>query len=203
MPGRITRWPVACRGAPRPFFAARGVGFKGYTQGVQLVIDLLTALMSTAEGSPEDNRNTPAHQAAHLFHIWFKTDLSVASVARDLNVSPEHLSREFKREFGPSPQEYLAQMRVRRAAQLLRETTLPHKTILEQCGFDTPSTFYRVFEQHMGTTPRQYRNSQLDRCVVCGRRQVQRLWRGARTSTPQFHHHLGRLIAQFAGPGLP
>jgi Transcriptional regulator containing an amidase domain and an AraC-type DNA-binding HTH domain len=40
---------------------------------------------------------------------------------------------------------------------MLRTTDLPVQTIGEQCGFDSPSYFGKVFRQYMSMTPKDYR----------------------------------------------
>ena len=52
----------------------------------------------------------------------YREPLDVKTLARAAKLSPAHFSREFRREFGESPHQYLLGRRLERAATLLRTT---------------------------------------------------------------------------------
>lgn len=87
------------------------------------------------------------------------TDLSVAALARSVNVSEVYLRRMFRRLTGVSPMAWIRRRRVERATILLRETAQPLKMIAETCGFSDPSFFHQVFRSITGSTPGQCRSS--------------------------------------------
>ncbi len=72
-------------------------------------------------------------------------------------VSRAHLSRSLKLSHGLTPTQFVNRLRVERAAQLLGTTTEEIGSIALECGFDTLSYFYRLFEKRYGRTPRAYR----------------------------------------------
>jgi AraC family L-rhamnose operon regulatory protein RhaS len=63
----------------------------------------------------------------------------------------------FTREFGISPHRYAMQMQVREACQRLRNTTQPVKTIMHDLGFESRTTFLRMFRRVTGMTPAEFR----------------------------------------------
>ncbi|MCF6445885.1 AraC family transcriptional regulator [Nereida sp. MMG025] len=71
--------------------------------------------------------------------------------------SHEHVCRTCKTVTGLTPSDYINQIRIEFAAHLLRSDEKPINDIVEDCGFDNTSYFYRLFRQQYGTTPRQYR----------------------------------------------
>lgn len=71
--------------------------------------------------------------------------------------SHEHVCRTCKSVTGMTPSEYINQVRIAYAAQLLRGDEHTIDDIVAQCGFDNSSYFYRLFRRQFGTTPRQYR----------------------------------------------
>lgn len=83
---------------------------------------------------------------------------SVADLARRLNISREHLSRQFRAATGISPMDYLIRRRLGFATQALRDSPDDklHAVAL-RCGFSSPNYFCRVFRQHLGVTPAQFR----------------------------------------------
>ena len=85
--------------------------------------------------------------------------LSVAELADSVNLSEVYLRKMFRRLTGMAPVDYIRRRRVERAASLLRETSVPLKTIAESCGFSDLSFFHHVFRALTGQTPSRFRNA--------------------------------------------
>jgi len=77
---------------------------------------------------------------------------SISRIAARLGVSPEHLSRQFKRDFGLSPSSYLHQLRVAEATLRL---SLGEEIIdiSQEVGYNDLSRFYKQFKKSTGTSP--------------------------------------------------
>jgi len=71
--------------------------------------------------------------------------------------SHEHVCRTCKAVTGLTPSEYINQVRIEFAAHLLRSDERSIDEVVEACGFDNNSYFYRLFRRQYGTTPRQFR----------------------------------------------
>ena len=84
-------------------------------------------------------------------------DLSVETLCGHLHLSPTYFSTLFKRETGMSFTAYVTQMRMERAAALLRSTDEKTYLIAEQTGYLDPNYFSYVFKRHFGLTPSKYR----------------------------------------------
>lgn len=85
--------------------------------------------------------------------------LTVAALARQTGITPEHLARLFRQTTGISPLEAIRQERMQAATLLLRDTSLSIKEVASRLGFDTSSHFARLFRQVWNLTPQQYRDS--------------------------------------------
>ena len=72
-------------------------------------------------------------------------------------VTRTHLARVLKRTAGQTPTEYINHLRLERAASLLTITTLSILDIADDCGFEQPTYFYRLFRARFHTTPHAYR----------------------------------------------
>lgn len=83
--------------------------------------------------------------------------LSLDSLADFSGLSKYHLSREFKRYTGKSPNEYLIELRLSNAKFLLSSTMLPCYRIGELSGIQDFNNFVRLFKKETGYTPTQYR----------------------------------------------
>jgi AraC-like DNA-binding protein/mannose-6-phosphate isomerase-like protein (cupin superfamily) len=85
-------------------------------------------------------------------------DLS-ADVFRNFGISEKTLYRYLKNTTGQTLKDLINTARVDRAKQLLRETDKYAAVIADECGFFSEVTFYRVFKQETGRTPKEYRKS--------------------------------------------
>jgi AraC-like DNA-binding protein len=84
--------------------------------------------------------------------------LDVEALARGVNMSAGHLSRQFKRAYGESPYSYLMTRRIERAMALLR---LGDMSVTEVCfavGCSSLGTFSTRFTELVGVPPSQYRD---------------------------------------------
>ena len=83
--------------------------------------------------------------------------LGLNFLARELGLSPSHLSRVFHEKTGERPNEYISKVRIQNAMDGLRSTQLSVKSISAACGFNDSSYFCRVFRQIVGETPQHFR----------------------------------------------
>lgn len=84
-------------------------------------------------------------------------DLSLTEVARQAHLSPSHFSSVFSQEAGQTFKQYLTEIRIRTAKELLRSTTLKSFEIADQIGYSDPHYFSYVFRKHTGLSPREFR----------------------------------------------
>lgn len=87
------------------------------------------------------------------------SDLSVETLCSHLHLSSAYFSTLFKREVGMSFTAYVTEMRMKRAAELLRETDEKTYLIAEQIGYADPNYFSYVFKHQFGLSPSKYRAS--------------------------------------------
>lgn len=93
-----------------------------------------------------------AYVAKHFAH-----SIDVATLAKEVGVSPRVLTASFRREYHVAPSRFIAKVRVREAAKLLVTTELSIDAIAARTGF--PDRYYltRVFGQITGKPPARYR----------------------------------------------
>ena len=84
-----------------------------------------------------------------------------ADLANVAGVSEAHLHDLFREAAGVSPMDYVIQLRLQRAMELLVAGGMPVGKIAEQCGFVSPYYFSRLFKKRMGMTPGEYRAGRL------------------------------------------
>ena len=82
---------------------------------------------------------------------------SLIDVASECGFSVAHLRRVFKSTTGKTVHDFIEEVRIERAQQLLRESSLRLKTISYQLGFSHPSAFSFAFKKATGGSPGDYR----------------------------------------------
>lgn len=140
-------------------YTARGELFEdAILHHVQLLF-LLLARNTDTEGA---RKSTNAYTAQTVAYIkkHYAEELSLTALAADCAVSPEHLSRLFKRETGFGVAEYITMIRLQQAQRLLRSTALSVTEIAERCGFNDSNYFSGRFKQAYGISPLAYRRAQ-------------------------------------------
>jgi AraC-like DNA-binding protein len=84
-------------------------------------------------------------------------NLDMPSLARQLHVSYSTFRHTFAAHTGMSPLQYLLELRMAFARNLLQETSLPLKDIAEKTGFEDEHYFSRLFRKRVGSAPGQWR----------------------------------------------
>lgn len=85
-------------------------------------------------------------------------NLSVASVAEELTLTPLGLSRLFKKMSGTLISDYIAGKRVLLAKEILRSSDVSLSSCAEMCGFGSLRTFMRVFKDQVKMTPGHFKD---------------------------------------------
>jgi transcriptional regulator GlxA family with amidase domain len=84
--------------------------------------------------------------------------LDVEALARGVNMSAGHLSRQFKSAYGESPYSYLMTRRIERAMALLRRGDLSVTEVCFAVGCSSLGTFSTRFTELVGMPPSEYRD---------------------------------------------
>jgi AraC family transcriptional regulator len=88
-------------------------------------------------------------------------NLSLETMAAEVNVSPLYLARAFKAAVGQSPHQYVLQRRLERAKELLRSTDTPIVDVALSAGFSSQSHLSNWFLRQVGVSPAVYRRQGL------------------------------------------
>lgn len=89
----------------------------------------------------------------------FEQDLSLQSVALELQLNPSYVSRLFKNFTGITFIEYLTQKKIEKSKALLIESDCKVKEIAERVGYNNTHYFNKIFKENVGLTPGEYRKS--------------------------------------------
>ena len=87
----------------------------------------------------------------------FTRNLTTYELAKVCHLHPTHFIRTFKLKMAQTPQQYILNMRMEYAKNLLSNTTLPVTEISEQIGFNDTAHFSKAFKNFYSITPTQFR----------------------------------------------
>ena len=88
----------------------------------------------------------------------FQNDISVEGIAEFCGLNRSYFGRIFKETVGRSPQEFLLNYRMVKAAELLKLTDLSIGDVANAVGYPNQLHFSRAFKNVYGTSPREWRN---------------------------------------------
>ncbi len=96
-------------------------------------------------------------KAVQIVKSRFQEDLTLDSVAEELNVSLFYLSKLFRKHTGSNFTEYLTQVRINQAKKLLAAGDMSVKEAAYAAGFNSQSYFSKIFKKYTGVAPSEYR----------------------------------------------
>lgn len=120
--------------------------FEGYGK---LYIDKLAG--EKKESSVDVVEKVTEYIDAHL-----SEELSVKTLANMAYVSPDHLTRSFKKRLQVTVSDYILQKRMALAGELLKKPGLTVTMVSDTVGFGNYSYFTEQFKRYYGITPREY-----------------------------------------------
>lgn len=89
----------------------------------------------------------------------YNKSVGLQEAAAVINISPEHLSRLFKKETGLNYVKYLNIYRINQSINLMYEKRLSLNQICQSCGFPTHSYFAKTFKKYLHVSPSKYREA--------------------------------------------
>jgi YesN/AraC family two-component response regulator len=126
---------------------------KVYTEQI-----LLLMIRNANAKKQEKNGNAIVEHTMRYIQQNYATDIRLSDVAKRMNVSPEHLSRLFKKETSFGFSEYLTLYRLQRAEYILMNE--PGRAICDiayACGFNDSNYFSYRFKEQYGISPSKAR----------------------------------------------
>lgn len=99
-------------------------------------------------------------QILQLIESSYCTDISVAYISEKVYLTPNYISLLFKKETGRTITEYITDIRIEKAKDLLTTTDLRVMEVAEKVGYSNQYYFSSVFKKKTGLQPKQFQKSQ-------------------------------------------
>jgi AraC family transcriptional regulator len=147
-------------------FAAGDAASRLAIQG--LLLEMLAAV-ARSSGAAESSEPAWLARATEFLHAEFRSNLTVAQIARRAGVHPCHLTRVFRQFKRQGVGEYVHRLRVQFACRRLADPEVGLADLALSAGFSDQSHFNRVFKQLTGMTPGAFRK-QVTRPALTTRR---------------------------------
>lgn len=103
--------------------------------------------------------NTTIERIQKYIQSHIEDQLNLAGIAATVNYNESYVSRLFRQHTGMKISDYILQVRLSKAKQLLSSSDQSINAIAESCGFDSIHYFSYTFKKNMGMTPSDYRRS--------------------------------------------
>ncbi|TAH66820.1 MAG: helix-turn-helix domain-containing protein [Anaerolineaceae bacterium] len=128
-----------------------------YEQLRKWFIDKVTQACRNITTKREEQTSGLICKAKAYIEENYNRDISLDDVSRIVDISPYYFSKLFKEETGENFIEYLTNMRIEKAKELLEHSDLNIKNICVDTGYSDPNYFSRIFKKQVGVTPTEYR----------------------------------------------
>ncbi len=126
---------------------------------LQFFSTALQQLPAAAQGALHV-KSTYAKLAMKYLTDHYMHKIRIQDIADYVGIDRSYLGKCFHAEYRMSPQEFLLNLRMRKAEELLETTRLAVNKVADQCGYPDALAFTRMFTKHFGCSPSQYRSNQ-------------------------------------------
>lgn len=137
----------------------RLTGCQDDAQRLDCLLTFARMIAGACSAARQDHSARIYEAMVHFIEENYQKDISLSLLSDQIGYSDSYLSFIFKQQTGESFVDFVNKYRIERAKSLLTGTTASIASICEQCGFNSPNNFNRVFKKHEGITPGQFRKT--------------------------------------------
>lgn len=135
------------------FFAECGV----YDDYVKLLSARILQVCEAATRNETDSGRTIIKKIVSIIDEEYYRDIKLNDIADEYYINTSYLSQLFLQEMKKNFKQYLCEVRISNAKNLLENTSFPVSRIAEMIGYNDRAYFSKAFMKVVGTTPAQYR----------------------------------------------
>ena len=171
VPGSFDKVERVSRSYGIDYELLRGKYLSGLTEAVPPLAQLKTVIaplckmfellyLETPPRAEEDAKSTSVY-ADILNYLCsnYTQNLTLADIAEHLHYSQSYIRQLFRRKSSHGIMHYITQLRIKRAKELLSNTSMRVFEIAFQVGYNDPNYFTNLFRKQTGMSPKEYRKS--------------------------------------------
>lgn len=133
-----------------------------YTDVEAIKAAILAWIKTTSKNmaSRKDNAiNAIIKQVKDFIAQNYYKDITMDDAAREVNMSYHYFSKFFKEQTGQNFVDYLSDIRMQKAKELLNDISRSIKDVCYSVGYNDPNYFSKLFKKYTGQSPSEYRSA--------------------------------------------
>lgn len=123
----------------------------------EMLIHFIRIIQFLSDNKPVNDTSEIADYLRYYIDSHITENLKLDDIAKNANISKEHLIRLFKKKYGTTPHQYMIQCRVKIASSMLKITNLSIEQISDKLNYCDPHHFSEQFAKAAGCRPSEYR----------------------------------------------
>jgi AraC-like DNA-binding protein len=133
-----------------------------YRESFERITVVLSRIQSSVKAYKSSHSQLLDRVRRYLDQHFADPNLTMDQVAEESGISKPYLSRFFKEKTGINFNQYLLDLRIEKAKELLRDGSTTVGDTAGMAGFGSVRSFNRSFKQFTGISPREFQQSGLD-----------------------------------------
>ncbi len=122
-----------------------------------LLHTILSSIKKNTDKSKDSEHSLMDQIRRYIDENYDNCNFSLSDTAIALNMNSSYLSQYFKAQANMTLNDYVTLLRIKKAENLLKSTSIPLNMVAEEVGYYNPNSFIRRFKQITGITPGEYR----------------------------------------------
>ena len=125
----------------------------------EIIIKLLRKIQDLEKSAISESQRELVLSVIEYIENNYSIKINMEQIASKMFFNKNYISKLFKKETGLSINEFVREIRLKKACRQLSETDRNITEIAYDCGFSDMKTFYAIFKKYMGCTPKKYRDT--------------------------------------------
>jgi two-component system, response regulator YesN len=121
------------------------------------IFELILNLIENGLDKSQGLNSFPVKKALNYIHDCYMNDINLSDISAKLDINLTYLGKLFYKEVGKHYPQYLKEIRIKKAIELLLSNDYNFIEISKKTGFSNPKYFYRVFKEITGFSPGDYK----------------------------------------------
>lgn len=122
-------------------------------------IDFSGKVFETRIKAKQTQHNSIIDEIIQYINLYYREDISIEKIANKFFINPSYFSSLFKEETGMNYNDYLTDLRINKAKQLLVSGQYKVKEVAGMVGYSSPRYFSRLFYSKVGMLPKRYKEN--------------------------------------------
>ncbi|MCM8901461.1 AraC family transcriptional regulator [Caldicoprobacter algeriensis] len=132
------------------------LSFETFLDVKSWVISRMKELAMYMHRKSADRNSRVVKKIIDIINERYFEDLTVELLSQEVYLSPNYIRKIFKNETGQTILEYLTQVRMKKAAEMMKDPSLKISDISRKVGYGSVSYFGQIFKQYFGVSPKEY-----------------------------------------------